>query len=64
MSWTEIGLLLDALGFTIVFIFGGFSFGMDSLLLAAPSWFVLPAKIFGGTLVVTGFIFQFIGASS
>lgn len=51
-SLVQWGLLLDAVGFTTIFMFGGFSFGLDFIVLAKAKWFVLPAKVLGGVMVL------------
>ena len=64
ISLTQIGLIMDAIGFMMVFIWGGFSFGVEHIIVSPAKWWVLPAKIIGGALVVTGFGLQFFGAGT
>lgn len=59
---SQIGLLMDAVGFLLVFLFGGFSFGITRIVLSSPRWFVIPAQIMGCTLVLGGFFLQYLGA--
>ncbi len=63
MSLTQIGLLIDVIGFVVIFLFGGFSFGIDIVVLQDSEWWVLVCKIVGGSLVVLGFVLQIIGAA-
>lgn len=66
MSWnpTVVGLALDILGFGLVFLFGGFTFGQSGLLLENDqSEKTKPLRILGAILVITGFVFQIFGAT-
>jgi hypothetical protein len=63
LNITQIGLFLDILGFVVVFFFGGFSFGIDIVVLKKESWVVFAAKVLGSVLVICGFILQIIGAA-
>jgi predicted transporter len=63
LSLTQIGLLLDGVGFLIVFLFGGFQYGVDSVVVGKAKLITLPAKIIGGSMVVLGFYFQYLGAT-
>ncbi len=60
MTWMQLGILLDAVGFLLVFLFGGFSFGLD-LVHVGKSWWVVPCKVIGGALVIAGFGAMYIG---
>ena len=62
LSLPQIGLLLDIVGFVIVFIFGGFQFGVSFYISEEHSWYVLPARCVGALLVIIGFSLQFIGS--
>ena len=58
-----IGLGLDIVGFTVLFIFGGFSVGQSGLLLESDrSNETKPVRIIGAILVIAGFVFQLVGA--
>ena len=59
-----IELALDILGFGLVFLFGGFTFGRSALLLENDqSEKTRPLRILGAILVITGFVFQIFGAT-
>ena len=65
MSWnlTMLGLALDVLGFSLIFLFGGFTFGQSGLLLENDqSGKTRPLRILGAILVIIGFVLQFFGA--
>lgn len=61
LSIAQIGLLLDIAGFVLIFIFGGFQFGVSSYIADDYDWYVLPTRILASLMVVVGFAFQFIG---
>lgn len=63
MQWTltAIGLVLDIIGFVLVFIFGGFDMSSKGLAYAAEHWTSKPIKYFGAFLVITGFCLQLYG---
>lgn len=63
LTVSQIGLLLDIVGFVIVFFFGGFSFGIDFIVTGKPSPYVLPCKVIGFILIIVGFILQIFGVS-
>lgn len=63
LSLTQIGLLCDVVGFIIIFFFGGFQFGIDTVTLGKSSWYVMPARIIGSVLIIGGFILQIFGAN-
>ena len=59
---TAIGLGLDIAGFSLLFIFGGFSVGQSGLLLQSDrSSETKPVRIIGAILVIAGFVFQLVG---
>jgi len=60
---TVFGLILDIVGFTMVFAFGGFEFGRSVLLLESSKSYP-GLKWTGAVLVIAGFVFQIIGAVS
>lgn len=64
MYWnpTVIGLILDIVGFIMVFAFGGFDVGSHRALWKDQSKLVKPIQILGAILVITGFAFQIWGA--
>lgn len=59
---TQCGLLLDIVGFVIIFVFGGFQFGVGAYVSDNYSWYVLPMRIIGSVLVLAGFVLQIYGA--
>lgn len=60
---TQWGLLMDAVGFLVVFFFGAFSIGVSEVIASEAKWWVLPMKIVGFGLVVGGFGLQICGAA-
>ena len=65
MSWnpTIAGLVLDMVGFLLVFAFGGFDMGSARLLLQSDNSAKLkPFKIIGATMIIVGFGLQIVGA--
>jgi len=58
----QVGLLLDIVGFVVIFIFGGFQVGISTYMSDEYSWYALPARILGLLMIVVGFTFQFIGS--
>ncbi len=59
---TAIGLLLDIVGFTIVFFVGGLNFGIRNVTTRRATGYVLIARIVGFLLIVLGFALQLYGA--
>jgi len=56
------GLLLDAVGFALVFIFGGFNFARSVLVREDDrSGEMAKWKWLGAVMVVSGFVLQFLG---
>lgn len=65
MMWnfTAIGLAMDAVGFILVFVFGGFSIGSATMRLESDrSQETKPFKILGSIMVIAGFGLQMLGA--
>lgn len=57
-----LGLILDVIGFILVFFFGGFHFGRSAFLFEDDrSKEVMPLKILGAILVIVGFVPQIYG---
>lgn len=61
ISIAQLGLLLDIVGFVVIFIFGGFQFGVRVYVSDEYGRHVLPARIMGSLTAVAGFALQFIG---
>ncbi len=62
MSMVMWGLLLDAVGFVLVFAFGGFSIGRAVILAEHDqSDQMAKWKMIGAIMVVSGFLLQFVG---
>lgn len=60
---TAIVLAMDAVGFVLVFVFGGFSIGSARFLLESDrSHETKPFKILGAIMVIAGFGLQLLGA--
>lgn len=62
LNLSQSGLLLDIAGFIVIFIFGGFQFGISQYVGDEHKWYVLPLRIIGFLLVIVGFVLQIIGA--
>lgn len=62
LSISQVGLALDIVGFIVIFIYGGFQFGVSAYMEDEYSWYVLPLRFLGSLMVLIGFLFQIIGA--
>ena len=62
LSISQIGLVLDIFGFVIIFVYGCFQFGVSAYVSDEYKWYVLPLRIFGSLLVLTGFFLQIVGS--
>jgi hypothetical protein len=61
MTLMKLGIVLDAIGFLLVFCFGGLSFGVANLVVGPASWWVLPCKVVGAVCVIAGFVAMYLG---
>lgn len=59
----QLGLILDILGFLLIFFFGGFTLGLREYISSSPTSWALILRLAGCLLVVMGFVFQIIGAT-
>ncbi len=64
LNHSQIGLILDIVGFVIIFIFGGFQFGVSQYVGDEHKGYVLPLRFVGSIFVIVGFVLQIIGASN
>ncbi len=63
INFSAIGLVLDIIGFAILFIYGGFDIGKPpALLIGGNTPDKKGLKILGATLVIIGFCLQFYGS--
>ncbi|RSD31722.1 hypothetical protein [Vibrio pectenicida] len=62
LTLTQCGLLLDAIGFIIVFLFGGFTIGIDMVYAGGVKWYVWPLRVIGALMIVVGFWLQYLGS--
>ncbi len=62
MNIASIGLVLDIIGFILVFVYGGFDIGRSPALLVAKVPDRKYLKIIGATLIIAGFALQFWGS--
>lgn len=64
LNHSQIGLILDVVGFIVIFIFGGFQFGVSQYVGDEHKFYVLPLRVIGSLLVIVGFVLQIIGAAN
>lgn len=62
MTIGQAGLWLDIIGFVILYIVGGFSYGSGNYVMDEPSYMNKVFRFIGFFLVILGFVLQLCGS--